>query len=73
MEIGKQLILVGIVIVVLGIVLSYYKESLSWFGNLPGDLKLGKANFKIYLPFMSMILLSALLKLIYWVVNYLKH
>ncbi|HRG68630.1 MAG: DUF2905 domain-containing protein [Saprospiraceae bacterium] len=73
MEIGKLLISIGFVILIIGLVLSYFKEAIQWFGNLPGDFKWEGNHTKIYIPLMSMLLLSILLNLIYYIFKHLKH
>jgi len=73
MEIGKLLISIGFVILIIGLVLSYFKEAIQWFGNLPGDFKWEGNHTKIYIPLMSMLLLSVLLNLIYYIFKHLKH
>lgn len=61
---GKILIIVGAAIVLVGLVLTYFPQALSWFGNLPGDIKVDKPNMKVYVPITSMILLSILFSVI---------
>jgi len=61
---GKILIIVGAAIVLVGLVLTYFPQALSWFGNLPGDIKVDKPNMKVYIPITSMILLSILFSVI---------
>lgn len=73
MEIGKLLISIGFVILIIGLVLSYFRDAIQWFGNLPGDFKWEGNHTKIYIPLMSMLLLSVLLNLIYYFFKHLKH
>jgi len=67
---GKVLILMGLVIIVLGLVIMSIENGtltikwLNWFGNLPGDIKIEKENFKFYFPLTSMIIISVVLSLI---------
>ena len=68
--IGKSLILIGVVILLIGVLfhLSETHQNIqkwfSWFGNLPGDIKIIKENFRFYFPFTSMLLISVILTLI---------
>ena len=55
---GKLIILVELVIVAIGELYTYFPQAISWFGNLPGDIKIDKPNAKFYFPITSMILLS---------------
>lgn len=67
---GKLLILMGLMIIVLGFVImgiengTFNIKWLSWFGNLPGDIKIEKENFKFYFPLTSMIVISVVISLI---------
>lgn len=36
----------------------------SWFGRLPGDLRFGSGNVPVYIPFVSMLLVSLALSLL---------
>ena len=38
-------------------------------GRLPGDILVERENFRLYLPITSMLLLSALLTLILWLLR----
>ena len=60
-EIGKYIILFGAVIIVIGIVVYFFHDKLHWIGNLPGDIKIKKENFRFYFPITTMILFSVLL------------
>ena len=61
---SKLFIFLGFLLIFLGIIFHYFGENFKWFGNLPGDIKIGQNNFKIFIPFTSMILLSILLTVI---------
>ena len=37
---------------------------LSWFGRLPGDIRIERPNTRVYIPITSMLLLSVLLTLL---------
>jgi hypothetical protein len=61
MDMGKILIIVGAVILALGIVLYYAPWLVSWFGKLPGDIRIENKNSFVFIPISSMIVLSLLL------------
>ena len=63
---GKQLIIIGIIISLAGTLIWLLGDKLSWFGNLPGDVKIEKENFKFYFPITSMILVSIALSFLLW-------
>ncbi len=63
MEVGRLLIAVGLLLVVLGLIWLYAPGLLSWFGRLPGDIRLEREGFRFYLPLTSMLLVSLILSL----------
>ena len=65
----KLFIYLGVSFIILGIIFYYFGDYMKWFGNLPGDVKIEKNNFKIFIPFTSMILLSILFSI---VINFFK-
>ena len=70
-QMGKWLIAVGIMIALLG-ALMILLGRLGLF-RLPGDLEFGSKHWRIYIPIASCILLSILLTLILWIINYLRR
>ncbi|HEY4651549.1 MAG TPA: DUF2905 domain-containing protein [Pontibacter sp.] len=64
--IGKYIVIVGVILVVVGLLLWFAGDKLHWFGNLPGDVRVEKKNVRVFAPFTSMLLLSALLSLLLW-------
>jgi hypothetical protein len=60
-ETGLLFILLGAVLVLVG-VLAYF-GGLSWFGKLPGDVRIETERSRFFLPITSMLLLSAALSL----------
>ncbi|MEO8793846.1 MAG: DUF2905 domain-containing protein [Daejeonella sp.] len=60
---GKILILTGVLIALLGVVIYFLPGKFSWIGNLPGDIKIERKNFRFYFPLTTMILFSLLLTL----------
>lgn len=67
--IGKYIIFLGIAIVVVGLVVYFFSDKLSWLGRLPGDIRVEKENFRFYFPITTMILLSVFVSLILWIVR----
>jgi hypothetical protein len=64
MDLSKLLIIIGAAILVLGIVLYYAPWLVSWFGKLPGDIRIENKNSFVFIPISSMIVLSLLLTLL---------
>jgi len=61
---GKWIIGLGLIIVVTGIIVYFFHNKLHWLGNLPGDIKIEKENFRFYFPITTMLILSILINLI---------
>ena len=57
----KLIIGVGTVLIVVGFLMWFLADKLSWFGSLPGDLKFERNNFRFYAPITTMVLISLLL------------
>ena len=68
-QFGKILITIGIIILIVGIILLFFGDKLSFLGRLPGDIRIEKENFRFYFPITTMILLSAVLSLILWIIH----
>jgi hypothetical protein len=72
MELSKTLILIGFSIVLLGIVVWAAQRVpwiYSWFGHLPGDIRIEGDRTSLYAPFASMIVVSIILSAIGWLVE----
>jgi hypothetical protein len=53
----------GIIIALLGVAgmvigLAVFSGALSWFGRLPGDIRIEHENVRVYVPLVSMLLVS---------------
>ena len=66
-QIGSIIILIGLLFILGGALV--WTGAFSWFGRLPGDLRIEGENVRIYIPFTSMILLSILLSLLLGLIN----
>jgi hypothetical protein len=67
-QIGKFLLIVGVVLMGLGLLLMLGGR-IPWFGKLPGDFLIQKKNFTFYFPLATSILLSIVLTLIFWILG----
>jgi uncharacterized protein HemY len=65
---GKWLIIAGGLIVLLGLAI-YFGKSLSFLGRLPGDIRIERANFRLYIPITTCILLSLLLSAVAYLIS----
>jgi uncharacterized membrane protein YkgB len=62
-SLGRMLVAVGVVIVLIGALLTLGPR-IPWLGRLPGDLSFGGPRWKVYVPLGTSIVLSLLLTLI---------
>ena len=58
--IGVGLILVGLLI---------WSGSLSWFGRLPGDIRIERETVHVYVPIVSMLVVSVVVSLVMYLVR----
>jgi hypothetical protein len=63
----KILILAGVVAIIIGLLWPWLGRLP--LGRLPGDIWIERENFRLYLPLTSMILVSALISLILWLLR----
>ena len=57
-----MIVAVGVFIVLLGLVV--WSGGLGWFGRLPGDIRIERESVRVYIPIVSMILISVILTLL---------
>ena len=65
-ELGKALIVAGIVLVAAGLLLTFGGK-LNFLGKLPGDFRIERENFSFYFPLGTCLLISLLLSLVVWI------
>ncbi len=70
-DLGRLLVLAGTALVVVG-ALIWLAPSLPWLGRLPGDIRIERPGFRLYLPLASCLLLSALLSAAAWLLSKLR-
>lgn len=64
MALGKLLAAIGVVLVVIGLAVSYAPWLISWFGRLPGDIRIESEQRFVFIPITSMLIVSVVLTLI---------
>ena len=63
-EVGKNIIFIGIMIMVIGIILTFSDKLLFNLGKLPGDIIYKKESFSFYFPITTSIIISIILSLL---------
>lgn len=66
---SKFLIYAGLTIAFLGFLFTYIDINLSWFGRLPGDIRIENKNFKFFFPITSMIIISVIINLVIYLIR----
>ena len=66
-NVQKILILIGVIIIAIGLTWPWLSKLP--FGKLPGDIVVDKPNFKFFLPITSMIIISAIVSIIVWLIR----
>jgi H+/Cl- antiporter ClcA len=61
---GRWLIIAGLALVVVGTALHFAPWLLSWFGKLPGDIRIETERTRLYIPITSMVVVSVILTLL---------
>lgn len=64
MRAGTILMWLGVAVVAVGAILRWAPWLLSWFGNLPGDIRQEGERSSFYFPITSMIVISVVLSVI---------
>ena len=72
-ETGKWVIVIGLFIIVAGMIIYFFHDKLHWIGQLPGDIRIEKENFRLYFPLTTMIIFSVLITLIANIIKRLLH
>ena len=64
-NIGKYIILLGLLITASGLIMYFFSDYLSWFGKTPLDFSYQSDNIKVFFPIGSMIIISIILTFIF--------
>ena len=64
---GFWIVVGGICLIVIGLLV--YSGGLNWFGKLPGDIRYESDRTGVYIPIVSMLLVSLALSLIFYFVR----
>jgi hypothetical protein len=64
-EIGKVLVIVGLLIAILGALL-WSGIGRGWLGRLPGDINSSRDNFSFHFPIVTCLVVSIVLTILLW-------
>ncbi len=66
----KWLMVAGAVIFLIGALLQFAPQTLTWFGRLPGDIRIENGSTRVFIPITSMLIVSIVLTIL---VNVLRR
>jgi hypothetical protein len=72
-ELGKLLLVVGVVLIGAGALLMFGARLPFRLGRLPGDISYQGRHGSFYFPVVTCLLVSLALTLISWIVNYFRR
>ena len=61
-DVGPLLVVVGLAVVVVGVLA--WTGGLSWFGRLPGDIRIEREDTRVYIPVVSMLIVSVVVSIV---------
>ena len=64
MNIGRILVIAGVVLVAVGLLWPLLGRL--GLGRLPGDIAVERENFRFYFPIMTSVVISVVLSLLFW-------
>lgn len=65
MRFGTLLMWLGALILVVGALVRFAPGLFSWFGNLPGDIRIEGENSRVFIPITSMIVVSVVATILF--------
>jgi hypothetical protein len=64
---GTILIAIGVGLILVGLLI--WSGSLSWFGRLPGDIRIERETVRVHVPIVSMLVVSLVVSLALYLVR----
>ena len=61
-DVGPLLVVVGLTVLAVGVLA--WTGGLSWFGRLPGDIRIERGNTRVYIPLVSMLIVSVVVSIV---------
>lgn len=61
---GKAVVGIGAMLIIIGLILWFAGDRLSWFGRLPGDIRIERPGLSCFFPITTMIIVSIVLSIL---------
>ena len=55
---------IGATLIIIGLLFWFAGDKLSWFGRLPGDIRIERPGFSCFFPITTMIIVSIVLSIL---------
>lgn len=68
-QVGLYLLMIGGGLAMVGLLIYFFYDKLRWIGRLPGDIHIENEHYRIYIPITTMLLLSAVLSLLVYLIK----
>jgi hypothetical protein len=65
MDLGRTLVMFGVILVVVGVLFMLFSKT-TGLPKLPGDIMIKNGNFTFYFPWVTSLLISVVLSLIFY-------
>jgi hypothetical protein len=66
-NLGPLLVAFGLLVVLVGVLA--WSGWLAWFGHLPGDIRIEGENVRVYIPWVSMLVVSVVISVLLFLVS----
>jgi hypothetical protein len=66
-SLGGVLVFAGIILALIGVLV--WSGALTWFGRLPGDMRMERGSVRVYFPLASMLLISVVISVLAYLVR----
>ena len=66
-QMGRIIVIAGAVLMGVGLIV--WSGALNWFGRLPGDIRIERESVRVYVPVVSMLIVSAALSFLAYLVR----
>jgi Protein of unknown function (DUF2905) len=66
---GRPLIMMGLVLIAIGLLITFAPKLPTWLGRLPGDISIKRDNFSFHFPIVTCLIVSVFISLIMWLLK----
>lgn len=70
-NLGPLLVAFGLLVVLVGVLA--WSGWLAWFGHLPGDIRIEGENVRVYIPWVSMLVVSVGISVLLFLVSLFRR